>query len=67
MHQKPFTSNALWPDGACGFMSNETQDRHETYEQAKAVCDGLERLGWGGEGMIFPTRTWVSYDKEEIV
>lgn len=48
-----FVSNAEWPNGEV------TTDRHGTREQAQAVCDGLERMGYGGDGLVFPVRTWV--------
>jgi hypothetical protein len=39
--------------------SETTSDEHDTREQAQAVCDMLEREGFGGEGKMFPVKTWV--------
>lgn len=57
---KRFKSNAEWPKGTCDFLDNVSEDKHSTYEEAKAVCSMLERDGHGGDGEIFPLRTWVS-------
>ena len=38
---------------------NTTCDKHDTREQAEAVCGLLRRNGLGGERIIFPVRTWV--------
>lgn len=48
-----YLSCAEWPSGEI------TRDRHKTREMAQAVCDGLERMGWGGDGLVFPLRTWI--------
>lgn len=50
-----WTSNAEWP---C--QSQPTTDEHDTREQALAVCAALERKGMGGDGEIFPLRTWIA-------
>ncbi len=47
-----------------GFYENTTKDQHETKEQAKAVCEALEREGLGGEKIWFPTKTWIEERKE---
>ena len=56
-------SCAQWPDGLLSFSytghENTTRDRHDTEEQAAAVCRMLEKQGLGGERIHFPTRTWV--------
>ena len=58
---KRFKSNALWPEGAVRQKraKNKTCDFHETEAAASAVCRMLERDGLGGEGKIFPIKTWV--------
>lgn len=55
-----YTSNAKWPrmDAYLG-NADVTSDEHDTKEQAQAVCDILEREGFGGEGKMFPVKTWV--------
>ena len=48
-----------WPH-MLGFLNNNmTTDEHGTKEQAEAVCMMLTRDGLGGEGKIYPLRTWV--------
>lgn len=54
---------AEWPDGLVNNTSGEGKncsvDRHDTREQAQAVCDMLRRNGFGGERCHFPVKTWV--------
>jgi len=56
-------SCAQWPDGLLSFAyedhDNTTRDRHDTEEQADAVCSMLRREGLGGERIHFPVRTWT--------
>jgi hypothetical protein len=47
-------SHAQWPDGTI------SDDTHESEEYAQAVCRLLERNGFGGDGIDFPVRTWVT-------
>ena len=56
-----FKSCAEWPEGSLATTrsNNITVDFHRTKEAATAVCRMLDRDGLGGEGKIFPTRTWV--------
>ena len=55
-----FKSIAIWPLSAHSVtLCNQTDDTHDTYVQAQAVCDFLSRNGWGGEGEIFPKKTYV--------
>ena len=60
--KKEWTSNAQWPEGSfkrtCS--GQKSTDFHLTEAAAKAVCNMLERDGLGGEGEIFPLRTWVA-------
>lgn len=53
-----WNSNAEWPVGTCS-DTTITTDTHQYKEQAQAVCDLLERMGFGGDGKVFPVRTWV--------
>lgn len=53
-------SIAVWPpEVKCGNVNNESSDTHETQGQAEAVCRGLRREGYGGQGKIFPISTRV--------
>lgn len=56
-----WTSNAQWPKGSiCQRRANDkTTDSHLTEAAAGAVCRMLARDGLGGEGKVFPLRTWV--------
>lgn len=57
-----YQSNALWPDGVCRskWGDNISTDVHESLEHSAAVCRGLRREGFGGEGKIFPLCVWTS-------
>lgn len=63
---KNYQSNAEWPPGVCSSMygDNISTDQHRAFEEAEAVCRGLEREGFGGQGKHFPVRTWVSIGEE---
>ncbi len=56
-----FKSIAVWPHPAVqlGNTANESDDTHDTREEAEAVCRMLRREGFGGEGKIFPLSTRV--------
>lgn len=57
---KQFSSNAEWPDSVkLGCIPNVSTDKHDSEKMAQAVCDRLKECGFGGEGKIFPIRTWV--------
>jgi len=58
---KRWTSNAQWPKGSViqSRANDKTTDFHSTESQAVAVCRMLERDGLGGNGKVFPIRTWV--------
>lgn len=62
----PYQSNALWPEHVYRGMYGDgiSTDLHPSEEAARAVCEGLEREGFGGERKHFPIRTWVSDPKE---
>jgi len=55
---KKYKSHAVWPVEA-KVPDNHSKDGHDTYEAAYAVCKALRKQGFGGEGKIFPTGTWV--------
>lgn len=57
---KPFTSYSEWPDGTT------SDDQHDTYEQAYAVCQLLIREGFGGDKKVFPTFTEARPTKANI-
>ena len=64
---KKFTSNALWPVKSRIFNeygNNESKDYHYSKEVAQSVCDMLESHGCGGEGEIFPLKTWIGDNNE---
>jgi hypothetical protein len=60
-------SFAEWPKGSIvqSRANDITTDTHLTEPAAQAVCRMLERDGLGGEGKIFPLRTWVEPCQEE--
>ena len=63
MDAKNWTSNAQWPQGSVrqARAGDRTTDFHLTESAARAVCRMLERDGLGGEGKVFPLRTWVEH------
>jgi len=60
-----FTSCAEWPKDAGLYCQNPTKDTHATWKAADAVCRRLMRDGFGGDGEIFPVRTWVEGPRPE--
>lgn len=55
-----YKSVARWPKGTCDWhWDNQSDDTHETKDQAFAVCRRLEVCGFGGDRTIFPLATWV--------
>ena len=57
-----YISNAQWPLDVYKYNNGVSTDTHKTREQAQAVCDGIKKHGFGGEGKSFPLRVWVSFD-----
>jgi transcription elongation factor Elf1 len=58
---KKYKSNAQWPDCvAMGNAENTSTDDHYTEKEAESICKMLEKDGFGGDGLIFPIKTWVS-------
>jgi hypothetical protein len=35
-------------------------DEHDTKERAESICNMIKRDGFGGQGVDFPVKTWVS-------
>ncbi len=35
-------------------------DTHDSEDEARWACRMLQREGFGGDGKVFPLRTWVS-------
>ena len=53
-------SHAEWPEGTATLSWNRTFDHHFTKKEAQSVCDRLNDEGFGGDGLIFPIKTWVT-------
>lgn len=58
-----FSSCASWPKGTAEFSNDVTRDENGSWEQADTICSRLRREGFGGDGKVFPLRTWVE-DKD---
>jgi len=60
-----YYSNAEWPEGTYSNQYGKpiSSDNHRSLNNAFAVCKGLERDGFGGDGEVFPVRTWVSEEE----
>lgn len=60
-------SHAQWPSPAVqlGNIDNVSTDSHGSQEEAQAICHALEKRGFGGDGKIFPIRTWWSKAPEK--
>jgi len=54
-----YKSCAEWPEGTVSEPGNITKDSHHEKGQARSVCNLLRLQGFGGEGKVFPVRTWV--------
>lgn len=58
--ERYYTSNAKWPSEIKLFVEdNITTDKHDSIGAAECVCAALQRDGFGGQGKVFPVRTWV--------
>ena len=58
--EQEYRSNAQWPKGTCGGHRGDcSSDIHWSKGCAEGVCALLEREGFGGEGKVFPIKTWV--------
>ena len=55
----PWLSVAEWPKGTIPYLNDKTTDGHDTKEQAEGVCKQLKLKGWGGEGKVFPLKTYT--------
>jgi hypothetical protein len=62
VYSKTWQSHALWPGGTVtdNFGKCESHDNHYSKKEAEIVCKMLERDGLGGEGNVFPIKTWVT-------
>lgn len=57
---KLFKSCAQWPFTLeVGSEDHITKDLHYTRKEAECICSLLEKEGFGGEGKIFPIKTWI--------
>lgn len=67
--RKEYKSNAQWPldvyRGIDG--SGISADDHYTREEAANVCRMLRRDGFGGQGIYFPLRVWVTGPDGEVI
>lgn len=64
-----YISHAIWPKDAgihLGNEDNESTDTHGSREAAEAVCQMLEDRGFGGDGNVFPVKTWVTPESPEV-
>ncbi len=61
-----WTSHAQWPLDTYKGMYGDgiSTDTHPTKEHADAVCEALQREGFGGERKAFPLKTWVTPNVE---
>jgi hypothetical protein len=55
-------SHARWPLNVYRGEHGDgiSTDTHLSEAEAKAVCRGLEREGFGGQARAFPIETWVT-------
>ena len=61
-------SNSQWPDSIMGISDkdNVTTLKHGCRRTAERICRELKKGGFGGRGLVFPIKTWVSeVSKEE--
>ena len=66
--QKRFKSCAEWPEGVVSNSNgnNITKDEHRSRKEAEAVVRLLEKEGFGGDGEVFPKRTWVECSEDPL-
>lgn len=66
---KEWRSCAEWPEGVIiGQEDDISTDSHHEENQAEAVCKMLQQMGFGGDGKVFPLRTWVEKrDEDETI
>lgn len=57
---KTWKSVAVWPD-ELHVPNDISEDEHDTEDQAKGVCQLLEKEGFGGERKVFPIKTYVEH------
>jgi len=58
---KQYKSCAEWDSDIYAGMNrrNISIDSHYSRRAARAVCNSLENEGFGGDGILFPLRTWT--------
>lgn len=57
-----YRSIAYWPKDVginLGNCDNRSEDTHDSFRAAEAVCNALHNVGFDGEGRIFPIKTEV--------
>ncbi len=56
-----YKSCAEWPKETYTnkYGNSISTDKHGSEEEAQSICRGLEREGFGGQGKVFPLKTWV--------
>ena len=63
-----YKSCCQWPAGTLdGYENDISTDTHESIEGAKAVIDLLRKNGFGGDGQIFPVKTWIETPTAGVV
>ena len=62
MNEPKYRSVAKWPKDQginLGNTENESEDTHQTREEAEAIAAMLQQRGFGGDGRIFPIATRI--------
>lgn len=59
----PWISIVKWPEEKIdlGNENNSSCDFHNSQKDANTVVEMLEKDGFGGEGKVFPTETFVAH------
>lgn len=59
-----YKSHAQWPLDVYKGMDGKgiSTDSHDTQAGAMAVCEALKRDGFGGQGVAYPVRTWITLE-----
>ena len=61
--QGEYMSHAEWPKGTFPHCHDHTTDTHgNNKDGAEGACSLLHEHGAGGNGRVFPIRTWVTYE-----
>jgi hypothetical protein len=60
-----YQSCAQWPEGTLNGNNDDiTRDTNGPMRAAWCVCKRLESDGFGGDGKVFPTKTWIEVVRE---